>query len=113
MARQVKQFRYYGETEEKKKKNYGGTSYDSLTTGTVFENCPSIIQLGIQSLPGTKFYVNGCYNPVIVGTTGIYELDLNGLSEIVSLSFSGESIRQIQNNNTSLIIDILYEDGEN
>jgi hypothetical protein len=35
-----------------------------------------IVQLGIQSVPGTKFYLNGSNNPIIIGNTGIYELDL-------------------------------------
>ena len=120
MAKQVKQFRYYQDPSNKSTAgssaktlpNYpDGLSAKSLTSGAAFKNYPSIIQLGIQALPGTKFYVNGGYNPVIIGSTGIYELDLNGLSEITNLYFSQASIQAIEDSSTSLIIDILYENG--
>ena len=72
-----------------------------------------VIQLGIQSLPGTKFYLNNSNDPIIIGNTGIYELDLNGLSEITAISFDRASINAIATNqNGYLIVDILYEDGE-
>jgi hypothetical protein len=45
--------------------------------------------------------------------TGIYELDLKGLTEINSLQFDAKSINLINiNDNAYLIVDILYEDGE-
>ena len=87
-----------------------------LISGSAFTtaNCIPIIQLGIQSLPGTKFYLNNSYNPVIIGNTGIYELDLNGLAEVTSLQFDQKTLQAIHNNsNAYLIIDIIYEDGEN
>ena len=73
-----------------------------------------ILQLGIQALPGTKFYLNGSNNPIIIGNTGIYELDLQGLTEISSLSFEANSISLINGNaNAYLIVDMIYdEDGE-
>ena len=111
MSKRVKQFRYINKNSPA---NYpDGLTYQNLTSGVAFQGCPSIIQLGIQALPGTKFYVNGGYSPVIIGTSGIYELDLNGLSEISSLYFNGDSIRAIEESDiATLLIDILYEDGE-
>jgi hypothetical protein len=65
-------------------------------------------------LPGTKFYLNNSNDPVIIGNTGIYELNLNGLSEITAIEFDRASINSIALNNSAyLIVDILYEDGEN
>ena len=50
----------------------------------------------------------------LLGTTGIYELDLNGLSEITAIEFDRQSVNMIAtNSNGYLIVDILYEDGEN
>ena len=75
MAKKVKQFRYYNNTSSN---NYPSNivNYRSLISGTAFSDFIPIYQLGIQSLPGTKFYLNGATNPIIIGNTGIYELDL-------------------------------------
>lgn len=114
MAKQVKQFRFYN-TSNTANKNYpANLSLRQLVSGSAFSNYKRITQLGIQSLPGTKFYLNSANNPIIIGNTGIYELDLSGLSEITSLTFEQRSIQAISdNNNAYLIIDIIYEDGVN
>lgn len=112
MTKQVKQFRYYRDGSSN---NYPGTgvpghpTYRNLISGSAFSNFVPIIQLGIQALPGTKFYLNGSNNPIIIGSTGIYELDLQGLSEINSLQFDAKSLSLIDNNaNAYLIVDIIY-----
>ena len=112
MAKQIQQIRYYGDKDIDK--NYpNGVSYRTLASGSAFNKFIPAIQLGIQALPGTKFYLNNAVNPIIVGYTGIYELDLNGLSEITSISFDGKSLQAIGNNNNAyLIVDLIYEDGE-
>lgn len=112
MAKQVQQIRYYNETS--RDKNYpSGISHRTLASGSAFNNYRPIIQLGIQALPGTKFYLNNAINPIIIGYTGIYELDLNGLSEITAISFDSKSLDAISKNaNAYLIVDIIYEDGE-
>lgn len=112
MAKQIKQFRYY---EQNSNKNYPNTiSLSNLASGSIFSKYVPIIQLGIQSLPGTKFYLNNSNDPVIIGNTGIYELNLNGLSEITAIEFDRQSINSIATNASAyLIVDILYEDGEN
>lgn len=118
MAKRVKQFRYYGDAASVNGNNYpaanaGGPNLRNLISGSVFRDFVPIVQLGIQTLPGTKFYLNGSNNPIIVGTTGIYELDLQNLSEINSLQFDSRSLSLINGNgNAYLIIDIIYEDGE-
>lgn len=115
MAKQVRQFRYYAEGS---KKNYPDAGKDkvnlqSLINGTPFGNYVPIVQLGIQTIPGTKFFLNSGQTPIIVGNTGIYELDLNGLTEINSLRFENRSIQNINKlENGYLIVDIMYEDGE-
>lgn len=111
MAKQVKQFRYYNEEDDK---NYPKElKYVNLVSGSAFSNYMPIIQLGIQSLPGTKFYLNGSNNPIIIGQTGIFELDVAGMAEIKALRFDSKSINSIGTNlNGYLIVDILYEREE-
>lgn len=109
MAKQVKQFRFY---QKDSAKNYpqNKVNYNNLITGRLFQDYMPVSQLGIQSLPGTKFYLNSSEEPVIIGHTGIYELDLAGLAEITALEFDSQSIEAIQkNNNAFLIVDIIYE----
>lgn len=115
MAKQVKQFRFY-QTNDTNGKNYPpGINYRNLVSGSIFQDYMPIIQLGIQALPGTKFYLNNSNNPIIIGYTGIYELDLEGMAEITALSFDAKSIDAINGNaNSYLIVDMIYEgDGNN
>ena len=108
--KKVYQYRYYGENENK---NTEGMSLDSLASGAAFSSKMPILQLGVQSLPGTKFYIN-CPNvgdPVILGRTGIYELDLNDQSTITSLRIERASAEKISNNAGGyLLVDIIYEE---
>jgi hypothetical protein len=63
-------------------------------------------------LPGTKFYLNDNVRnyPIIVGYTGIYELNLDRIAEINSLSFDATSIQTINNiEDAYLIIDMVCE----
>ena len=112
MAKQVQQFRYYEEENEKNWPN--NIAMRNLVTGSIFAYYHNITQLGVQGLPGTKFYLNNSNSPIIIGSTGIYELDLNGLAEIISIQFDRDSIQAIGNNrNAFLIVDIIYEGGDN
>lgn len=87
--------------------------YRKLLNGTPFVDYTPIIQLGIQTYPGTRFYLNDGLTPIIVGYTGIYELNVEGIAEISSLKFDAESLNQISKNDGAyLIVDIIYEDGE-
>jgi hypothetical protein len=113
MARQIAQYRYYNAADVEGRNQPKDIAYNNLVSGSIFSKTMPIIQLGIQALPGTKFYLNNSVDPIIIGTTGIYELDLEGKSEITALSFAGSSIRNIVNNvNGYLIVDCVYEDGK-
>lgn len=111
MAKQVNQIRYYGDNNAK---NYpANLSLQTLQSGSAFHNTLPIVQLGIQTLPGMKIYINNHTNPVVVGQTGIYELNVDGISYITDLRFDYTTLNIINNNksNTYLIIDYLYEKG--
>ena len=109
MPKQVNQVRYFGEKHSKNSDPL--ITKRSLMYGTAFSNHYPIIQLGVQTLPGMKIYINGHENPVIVGQTGIYELNVDGITHITKLEFDGEVLNLIDSNNTNsyLIVDYIYE----
>lgn len=111
MAKQVKQFRYYSEQNNGLVSNYpSNINKKGLVSGDVFTKYMPISKLGIQSIPGTKFYLNNSSNPIIIGHTGLFELDLNNQVEIIALQFDSKSIQFINDNiNAYLLIDIIYE----
>lgn len=85
---------------------------EDIIDGSIFSSYTPIVQLGVQAPPGTKFYINGNANPVIVGYTGLFDLDLTGGGSVLSLGFDRQSIISIQQNDSNiLIIDILYLGG--
>ena len=112
MAKVVKQYRYYGKNDTKNQPQEE-ISLETLENGSVFfsgDNLVAITQLGIQTLPGVKFYLNNAKKPIIVGATGIYELELESISEINSIFFDKDSIKLIEEiGNAYLIVDALYE----
>lgn len=125
MARAIHQFRFYSDSEGEPRNEPSGLEYvdlggmEAFTTGSLFDGTKGgkkyvpILQLGIQTIPGTYFYLNGGLDPIIIGSTGIYELDLSGEIEISKLEIDYQSLERINNMaNGYLIIDIIYEDEE-
>jgi hypothetical protein len=107
MARKLQQIRF----------STGSTNPTSsaLVSGEAFKKytAAGIEQLGIQAIPGTKFFLNASPDPVIIGSTGIYELNLTNSVAITNLRFHRDSIETIQNSNgiLSLLVDIIYREG--
>lgn len=92
--------------------NTVGLTADSLISGTAFTNYLPLSQLGVQALPGTKFYLNGNNEPVIVGFSGVFTIDLSKGGFITQITFDQKSIQSIENNPQSmLIIDMAYLGG--
>ena len=81
-----------------------------------------IVYLGIQAIPGSQFYLNDNTSPIIIGASGIYQLDLTESSgAIYKLSIDTNVIQIIDNSYDQsevlrpaahLIIDIVYEGEE-
>lgn len=109
MAKHIMQFRYYNDNSENNQPK--GISKETLKNGDIFTEYLPFTQLGIQALPGTRFYLNNnMEGPVIIGSTGIYELELEGISKINNLWFDAKSLELIEeNDNVGLIIDVIYE----
>ena len=110
MAKHIMQFRYYND-EQGNNNQPEDLNAESLNKGTIFAKYLPFTQLGIQALPGTRFFLNdNIEGPVIIGSTGIYELELEGISKINSLDFDPKSLKLIADNpNAFLIIDVIYE----
>ena len=110
MAKHIMQFRYYND-EQGNNNQPEDLSAESLNKGTIFAKYLPFTQLGIQALPGTRFFLNdNIEGPIIIGSTGIYELELEGISKINSLKFDSKSLKLIADNpNAFLIIDVIYE----
>ena len=102
MKKRIQQFRYYGE-------GYADNNVfkDNLISGSAFPD--SIVALGIQTYPGIKFYLNGSEDPVVIGSSGIFEIDIRDNCEITLLSFDESSINFIEDRSNSayLIIDVI------
>ena len=109
MARKIKQFKYYppaeGEEDKITPKFINGTIF--AEEGGVYP----ILQLGIQGLPGTKFYLNGSIYPICIGLSGIYDLEVKNGVIISKLEFSADSMAKYKNGSV-LIVDIIYEEKE-
>jgi len=61
-------------------------------------------------LPGTRILINNSETPLVIGATGIYELNIDGLATITSLMVAKNSLQQIGTYKTSLIIDYIYDE---
>lgn len=95
--------------------NYPPSLYSgNLVSGNAFSNCVPIVKLGIQSLPGTRFRFNTNLEWIVLGATGLYEIDLkDSAGSIIDLKFDKQSINNIsENENAYLIIDIMYEEED-
>lgn len=127
MAKAIKQFRYFANLSgvDNTSKNQPSLDSDKLqelfVNGALFDgSAPEqpqsylpFLQIGIQTMPGVKFYLNEAKEPIMIGSTGIFELDLNGVSEITSLKFDSNSMNLINSStNGHLIVDVVWESEE-
>lgn len=110
MVKNIKQFRFYGTDNEN---NTNAASFFK-DPGVGLNAYMPVVHIGVQTLPGTKIYLNDNLNPIIVGLTGIYELDLDNTTGLISkIRFDEQSINIINSIETAyLILDIVYETEE-
>ena len=110
MAKKVYQYRYY--SDKHKDNNPTDSTLKHFVSGGALGNNIPVVQLGIQTMPGTRFYINDEHKerPIIIGNSGVYEINLNNKTAINNLSFDLESMENIRNNPMAyLIIDTVYE----
>lgn len=110
MSKSLIQFRYYGDGAEFEDMNYPAVlTQTDLQKGEIFYDYMPIAQLGIQTIPGVKFYLNDSTEPIIIGNSGVYDLMADGTLKITKLQFDISGLRRIEKErNNYLIIDILY-----
>lgn len=112
MKKILRQFRYYGTNNPLNAPS--GISKDNLQSGHIFRNSEdlqlaTIVAFGIQTVPGVQFYINDSLDTVVIGQSGIYELDLSDGYEVHELRFTSKSLDLINNSPEAyLIIDIIY-----
>ena len=103
----IRQFRYYGDGDAR---NYPITlNKNDLVYNNIFAGYGSITQLGIQGRPNTTVFLNGQDFPIVIGETGIYEIDLQNYGQIYSIRFTSESLSEYSIGKDRLLIDIIYE----
>lgn len=72
-----------------------------------------VSHLGIQGEPGVIFYLNNSEDPIAIGSTGIYELNLEGIGHLTALKFDMDVLKDKYDSKKSLvnriIVDIIYE----
>ena len=109
MGTRVTQFRYY---KDGHKNNYPQWKWSSYCAADNFRKYSPIMAIGIQTLPGTKIYLNGSTNPIIIGSNGIFELDVRNTSaSISSIRVDQNSMNLIQKlQNGYFIMDMVYEE---
>lgn len=107
--KQIRQFRYYGDGSPK---NYPpALSKERLSTTNIFEECGRVVQLGVQGIPNTIFYLNNGEYPIMIGSLGVYELDVDGLTTLTAIKFDYESLELYNDGANGLIIDIVFNGG--
>lgn len=108
MAKQIKQIRWFGDEDGR---NYPSTiSANLLQDSEYFQQFSPILQLSIHTLPGVKVYFNGQNeNPIYVGHSGVYQLDLQDTSAVLwGIHFNEQDLTDVKNTNVGLIIDLMY-----
>ena len=111
MAKRIQQFYFKGDGEEEKKSNRPSPDInsDKYVDGSAFSSYCPISQLGIQALPGTKFYLHGDIYPITIGASGIFDLDIKNGARVTDLRFSRSDMDRISESGSGyLIVDIIY-----
>ena len=106
----IKQFRFYGKDNANNYPN--NMTFSNLAHSNIFSGYGSITQMGIQARPGTVMYLNNEQrHPIVIGETGIYEIDLQDFGQIYAIRFEAASLEKYgaQGASDRLLIDIIYE----
>lgn len=83
---------------------------EQLVNGTAFEPFYPITRLGIQAVPGTRFFINNDVYPLMIGPSGIWEIDASAGTLIRSLQLDNSSIdlNITAQSVPAIIIDMMY-----
>lgn len=101
------QYRYYGNSSQNFPPDLDATL---MSSGELLRNKGVITHLGLQASPETAFYLNHSDNPIFVGKTGIFEIDVEGYGVITSIAFTEDTLNHVHEGD-GILIDIIYEGG--
>lgn len=111
--KKITQFVYYGKNVRDHLKKKCNPADLNRWKYNVLEGYGPVSHLGIQGSPGVTFYLNHSSDPITLGATGIYELNLEGIGHITSLKFDMDVLNKMYDSEESLlkrvIVDIIYE----
>lgn len=86
MAKQLYQF-YYSKD---------GRNKNEWSNGNAFKkNNAPIVKLTIIAPPTVQFYVNNLENPIMIGATNEFEIDLKNQTQIFSLRFDEDDLEKL------------------
>ena len=112
--KKLKQFVFYGPGDARN--NPKDIKGDNPWAYNLFRDFKSISHLGIQGLPEIRFYLNGknSDNAISIGSTGVYEIELDGMGYITDLQFDWTQLSTLYPNppivpGRRLIVDFVYE----
>lgn len=117
--KKIMQFRYWNDDANSFNSPSTLTGND-LASGGLFSTYGSVSALGVQGPPGLEFYLNNGEYPIVIGNTGIYQLDMGGVNKITSIAFPGladeenggdSAQKALLTQSRKLIIDIVYGGG--
>ena len=111
--KKIKQFVFYG---KKVRDNLGKECFPAnlnVWQQNLLTDFGPVSHLGIQGEPGVIFYLNHGTDPISIGATGIYELNLEGLGHISALRFDMNTLEEKYDEQESVLhrvlVDIVYE----
>ena len=110
--KQIKQFVYYSLNDDRNTPQ--GSEFNNPWIYNLFSQYRQISHLGIQGEPGVRFCINGSEDKdaIMIGSTGIYEIDLDGVGYISSLRFLEYDLNYFYKESLEerrLIVDFIYE----
>lgn len=112
----VYQFRYYGVMDDSNNFPQYPATWAKTDSFDLLSGRGSAVKLGIQTLPGVKFYIsdNAVSRGIIIDHTGVFELDLRETTTTIgSLYFDPASLARIDEvDNASIIVDVLCNSPE-
>ena len=110
--KKIMQLRYFGE-----EKSTNLPNDEKNWQFNLLSKYGNVSHLGIQGEPGIVFYLNEGHNPIQLGNTGIYEINLEGLGYITKLYFDMDILHEVypkdnMNEKHVLIVDFVYNGAE-
>jgi hypothetical protein len=111
--KKITQFVFYGKKVRNSLKKPCIPEDLEIWKTNLLTDCGPVSHLGIQGEPGVIFYLNYSNEPISIGSTGIYEINLEGLGYISALTFDtkvlGEKYDDQESHLHRLLVDVIHE----